>query len=156
MVPWVVITTTCGAVGGGGVVGLMISCFRCWISMISAVSLWHITAIYMLCFETALLGSDKFSTESLKNYFSFLTESRGSSLWRLCQRWWHRELSVRQIAVSPLTAWYIGLMTLGFSARLTWYLHWILLWYVRHWNEYDIFLWTLVLLCLDKLSTVSS
>ena len=35
-VPWVVITTTCGAVGGGGVVGLMIFCFRCSISMISA------------------------------------------------------------------------------------------------------------------------
>ena len=35
-VPWVVITPTCGAVGGGGVVGLMISCFRCSISMISA------------------------------------------------------------------------------------------------------------------------
>ena len=41
-------------------------------------------------------------------------------------------------------------MTLGFSARLIWYLHWILLWYVHHWNEYDIFLWTLVLLCLDS------
>ena len=30
------ITTTCGAVGGGGVVGLMISFFRCSISMLSA------------------------------------------------------------------------------------------------------------------------
>ena len=29
VVPWVVITTTCGAIGGGGVVGLMTSCFRC-------------------------------------------------------------------------------------------------------------------------------
>ena len=27
---------------------------------------------------------------------------------------------------------------------------------VHHWNVYDIFLWTLVLLCLDKFSTVSS
>ena len=31
-------------------------------------------------------------------------------------------------------------MTLVFSANLTWYLHYILLWYVHHWNIYDIFL----------------
>ena len=31
-------------------------------------------------------------------------------------------------------------MTLVFSADLTWYLHYILLWYVHHWNVYDIFL----------------
>ena len=49
------------------------------------------------------------------------------------------ELSVRRIRVLPVTAGFIGLMTLVFSADLT-YLHYILLWYVHHWNLYDIFL----------------
>ena len=69
----------------------------------------------MICCKIALLCLDNFSTLSLQNYIYFLAESKRSSLWRFCWRWWHRELSVRQITVLPVTGGIYPLADLCFQ-----------------------------------------
>ena len=45
------------------------------------------------------------------------TEGRGLSIWQLCRRWWHRKLSLRQIAVSPVMAGLSSWRPLVFGVR---------------------------------------
>ena len=125
VVLWVVITTSCGAIGGGGVMTYMITSFQCSINMISTHS-FTVTRTSLKCAWYVVKLFYYARIISLQYYYSFLTESIGSPLWWLWRRWLHRELLVRRIAVLPLSAGFIG-WTLAFSARLTWYLLLILL-----------------------------
>ena len=83
----------------------------------------------------------KCALSSLKYSFSFLINSRESSSWWLYRIWWHRDLSLRQIASRGHRlrrgCWLEDL--LSFSAWLSSFLHPILLWYLHHWNVHDIF-----------------
>ena len=88
-----------------------------------------ITEMYTIFCKIALLCMDKCLTISLEYSFSFLTESRGSALWRLCRHGWHRELSLRQITVPPVRAGFIGLLNFCFlcSFNMTFTLDFILI-----------------------------
>ena len=86
------------------------------------LSLWHITEMYMMCCKIVLLCSDNFSTIFYRIIF-FSHWKQGVVVLTALRRWWHRELSVRQFKVLPVTVGFISLMTLVFSAGLTWYLH---------------------------------
>ena len=50
---------------------------------------------------------------------SFENESRGSSFWRLWRRWWHHELSLRQLALPSVTAGLSVWWAFIFNARCT-------------------------------------
>ena len=124
VIPSVIITTIRGAIGGGEVVGLMIFCFQCSISMISTHSfIVTLTSLKCTWYVVKLSYCARIISLQYFNRIIFSHWKQWSSLWRLCRRWWHRELSVRQIEVLPVTVGFVGLVTLVLSARLTWYWH---------------------------------
>ena len=55
----------------------------------------------------------------LSHKLSFEYESRGSSFWRLWRRWWHHELSLRQLALPSVTAGLSVWWAFIFNARCT-------------------------------------
>ena len=54
----------------------------------------------VLNLELRLEGSFCVCTQPVRDD---VTENKSSSIWQLCRHWWHRKLSLRQLAVPPVT-----------------------------------------------------
>ena len=120
--PLVVMATTCDATGGiwgRWLFGLQFSL------VFSARLIWHLHPIYrdshVTEMQTMLCILVLFSLKILllSHKLSFEYESRGSSFWRLWRRWWHHELSLRQLALPSVTVGLSVWWSFIFSARCT-------------------------------------
>ena len=120
--PLVVMAITCGATVG---IWCRWLCGLRFSLVFSARLIWHLHRIYcdshvtemqmMLCILVLL----SLKILLLSHKLSFEYESRGSSFWRLLRRWWHHELSLRQLALPSVTAGLSVWWSFTFNARCT-------------------------------------
>ena len=63
---------------------------------------WRMSKMKSYRFSVGFKGKmDKFVTRP--PFLQYITENKRSSIWQLCRHWWHRKLSLWQLAVPPIT-----------------------------------------------------